>query len=719
MILSQSVVLTAPQLSVLNKGLTFIPTLGCNRNLRERFRFDIQGYHRRIKLWSYYGDDTHRHTSPLPFMPKSNWTPPNAKLPPHILQLVDQDLHYFNNVFSPRRVTSNLTPEETRALRELVLNHDLVIKPADKGSMVVVLDKEQYLWEGYKQLHNASYYRKLRKPIFLDTLALIVPIFNTLHAKRFITAKQKNYLLGDTEPRPRYFYLLPKVHKDPATWSSPFSIPPGRPIVSDCGSETYRSAEYIDHFLNPLSSKHESYLRDTYDFIHKLKSLCIPEDSLLFTMDVASLYTNIDIQEGIQAVKNLFALHRDIRRPDKELLQLLEINLTRNDFVFDGQYFLQIKGTAMGKRFAPAYADIFMADWETKALEKCVLKPLHYFRYLDDIWGVWDHSEQEFEVFLRTLNDHNPSIQLTATTSRTFVHFLDTTVFKAPPVTLSCQLLTRVYFKDTDTHALLHRASFHPKHTFPGLVKSQLLRFHRISSLPQDFETACRILFAALLARGYTRSLLRNTFRNFLRTKPIQVGTVIPLVTTFSLSALPLVSHLKHQFQTMIKTHRPLDDTRVIAAYRRNKNLRDYLVRARLPSQDAQQVPTYFTQPNWIMNTQSQVVFKLPILGSVLSKNCVYVIVCQVCNIKYVGETGQTIHARFRNHKLNICKGLNLHRHVVAHFRLHGWDAVRASVLESNHSWSTAQRRRAERDWILRLNTIFPTGLNERMAFRP
>lgn len=76
------------------------------------------------------------------------------------------------------------------------------------------------------------------------------------------------------------------------------------------------------------------------------------------------------------------------------------------------EFFLQIKGTAMGKKIAPAYADIFMAEWETGALNKCDKKPLHYFRYLDHIWGIWTHSEEYFEQFLDALNTHNLSIKL-------------------------------------------------------------------------------------------------------------------------------------------------------------------------------------------------------------------------------------------------------------------------------------------------------------------
>lgn len=54
------------------------------------------------------------------------------------------------------------------------------------------------------------------------------------------------------------------------------------PIVSDCGSESYRIAEYIDFHLNPLSTKHRSYLKDPYDFVRKIKTLKIPPEAFLF-----------------------------------------------------------------------------------------------------------------------------------------------------------------------------------------------------------------------------------------------------------------------------------------------------------------------------------------------------------------------------------------------------------------------------------------------------
>ena len=131
-----------------------------------------------------------------------------------------------------------------------------------------------------------------------------------------------------------------------------------------------------------------------------------------------------------------------------------------------------------------------MAEWEVSALASCPKKTLHYFRFLDDSWGVWPHSREDFDGFLTILNTHNPSITIKSTFSPSSVDFLDTTTFKGPEFPSTSRLDIKVNFKDTDTHALLHKSSFHPRHTYAGLVKSQLLRFHRICTRPGDFSVS-------------------------------------------------------------------------------------------------------------------------------------------------------------------------------------------------------------------------------------
>ena len=152
-------------------------------------------------------------------------------------------------------------------------------------------------------------------------------------------------------------YLFQKTHKDKKVWPGEGKIPPGRPIIADCGSESYASAEYIDNFLPPLAKQHKSYLMDTNDSIHKIAGIKAKGGAFIATIDVDSLYTNIDNTNGLEAVKQIFNKNPDPKRPDKEILELL------------CKWYLQTWETSMGKKFSPNYANLFLAEWEEKALK--------------------------------------------------------------------------------------------------------------------------------------------------------------------------------------------------------------------------------------------------------------------------------------------------------------------------------------------------------------
>ena len=120
MILAQNSQLTIPQLTLLNRGLNFIPTRGSNKNIKQQTRLDLQNYHRRLKIIDYYKDKP--DSQKQPFTPASNWTPPDVNLPQNLKHLIQLDLTYFQNHFKPPRIRPNLSPEENAALIELKNN---------------------------------------------------------------------------------------------------------------------------------------------------------------------------------------------------------------------------------------------------------------------------------------------------------------------------------------------------------------------------------------------------------------------------------------------------------------------------------------------------------------------------------------------------------------------------------------------------------------------
>lgn len=136
--------------------------------------------------------------------------------------------------------------EEEHALRELRGNKQIMIKPADKGSKIVIMDKQQYRLEAQRQL--GKYYKHIPNSIQSEVQLENRKIVHSLHNKKYISAKQHDYLLESDNPRPRQFYLLPKIHKHPDTWTVQSEVPPGRRIVSDCSSATY-NIPHFTHFM--------------------------------------------------------------------------------------------------------------------------------------------------------------------------------------------------------------------------------------------------------------------------------------------------------------------------------------------------------------------------------------------------------------------------------------------------------------------------------------
>ena len=90
----------------------------------------------------------------------------------------------------------NLSKEESLAMRGLAEDRNIIIKPADKGSCVVVLDREGYIAEADRQLKDNETYNSSS---FKDAdLVILVEksnsIFQSLRKRKLITEKELIYL---------------------------------------------------------------------------------------------------------------------------------------------------------------------------------------------------------------------------------------------------------------------------------------------------------------------------------------------------------------------------------------------------------------------------------------------------------------------------------------------------------------------------------------------
>ena len=112
-------------------------------------------------------------------------------------------------------------------------NENIIIKPADKGSAIGILNKQSYINEGQRQPHNTHFYEEMNSDLTGEVIHRMNLHAHNLLQKGQISQSTCNYLTSDTD-RTQHFYLSPKIHKD-------LLNPPGIPIVSGSGGPTEKN----------------------------------------------------------------------------------------------------------------------------------------------------------------------------------------------------------------------------------------------------------------------------------------------------------------------------------------------------------------------------------------------------------------------------------------------------------------------------------------------
>ena len=105
-------------------------------------------------------------------------------------------------------------------------------------------------------------------------------------------------------------------------------------------------------------------------------------------------------------------------------------------------------------------------------------QPSVWLRYIDDIFFIWTHGENELKTFMGELNKFLPNLKFTYETSKDKLAFLDLNVSLKNGV-----ISTDLHTKTTDCHQYLHFSSSHPYHIKTSIIYSQTLRLSKICSL--------------------------------------------------------------------------------------------------------------------------------------------------------------------------------------------------------------------------------------------
>lgn len=431
------------------------------------------------------------------------------------------------------RQPHNCSRADLRFLQRLMTDASITIKPADKNLGLVLVSTDWYHAEITRMLNDRTTYQPLKhfatvqkgqrgRRQILSLPQLQVELATNLKALATTSAgslklwnpnlcdQVQQYLTSsvtlDTCAVPA-IYLLIKVHKSSGLC--------GRPIVPSTRWLTTPASVVVNHLLREIL--HEAAIphlvKDTKSFVSELEGRTMPPGAAaaeFVTADIASLYTNIDTEDGLIQVRRFLILQNVSARHSELIMSLLEFVMRNSYLCYRDGVWYQCDGTAMGTSCAPPYADIVVYMRERDVLNDMHQVILAYYRYLDDIFAlIVAAAVPEFQ---HRMNNLHPRLRFEFVVDAHSAAFLDLHIFKGPRFLEHGVLDLSVHQKKMNLYLYIPYRSFHTDAMKKSFILTELMRYIRNSSSIEGFLALRKLFFQRLRDRGYPSSFLEEVF---------------------------------------------------------------------------------------------------------------------------------------------------------------------------------------------------------------
>ena len=569
---------------------------------------------------------------------------------------------------------------EWKCLQDLKNDKSIVIKEADKGGSIVIMTSNHYKRMVHHHLDDKSTYKPVSNGID-DTImkglhSLTKKYSNILHIK------EQKYIT-DFKSKPSLFYGLPKVHKskiisdnvqtqntDIISILEPEDLTL-RPIIAGQTCPTKFLSKFVDILLRPFLTHIKSYIRDDLDFLNKCKRNT-NTNKILCTFDVVSLYTNIPIDLGMEAIRYWLSTYPEKLHPrfTKEfILEALKFVLIKNSFKFNNQYYLQIRGTAMGTIVAPTYANLVVGFLEIKLYTIIEVKygpdkrlefEEEWFRFLDDCEILLDQLNlMSATELLQILNELNEFVKFTMECHNFKISFLDILINQCDN-----NVWLDIFFKSTDTRRCVPFNSCHPKKCLKNIPFTLAIRICTIVERERVKQIRLKELAVILKNQKYPTNLIISSFKRaraipqsqLRQEKEKENNDVIAFVNTHNpnnCNVTNIINKCYRELQTDAVLKDVFNETRLVHAKKQPPNLKRILTRAEFNPKATIKFqvkrcgkPRCECCTNLMEGTEYKfknypTPFKVKSNFNCDSRNLIYVLICKKCREEYIGETGE------------------------------------------------------------------------------
>ena len=513
----------------------------------------------------------------------------------HIRHQVTTDLLH-------KKHSVDFTNEELQAMKDLKSDDEIIILPADKERMTVVMNKSGYIDKTNNLLQDSMTYKPLKYDPGKTTLNHINQKLKSLKKQEKIDENTYKQIRPNDASNAK-FYGLPKIHKENI---------PLRPIVSLPGSPTYDLSKYLANILQPLVKSSPHTVNNANSFLTKIKDLKLEADEIMISLDVVSLFTSIPLDTAKQITNDLLtndcswqtktALHKD------DILDLLDLCL-HTEFSFQNNYYKQISGTPTGSPLSSFLAEAVMQDLEKRSVANNT-NIRTWDRYVDDVLATV--KKDKTEDILHTINNTTSNIKFTKEEEQNNqLAFLDILLTRTEDGTIQ----TQVYRKKTHTDQILNYNSNHPTQHKISCIRTLFNRINTHCNTEHAKTEERKFLYSTFTKNNYPIHFINKVLTRHNNKPATSDEHSKPTTETRVRVPLPYING------TSEMTARLLRPFNIDIAHKPTKKLR-----------------TYFS--------------KLKDKTTTLQKrNAIYLIPCKNCEQHYIGQTSKKIETRLTEHK--------------------------------------------------------------------
>ncbi|CAF4115744.1 unnamed protein product [Rotaria sordida] len=348
---------------------------------------------------------------------------------------------------------------------------NVIVQKSDKSKVFHSGKIEDYRKKSKEYMEKAQAYKCLGKE---DPLPGLIQRTNKylldLRLAKWITQKHYELLsIKSNEVELAHLYYLPKAHK-PGT--------PLRPIISGLKHPTSKISKFLDDLLRPLFDKMAQETTVSSGF--ELKMLD---------------YLKMKKVGGLKI---------------ETIIRLSRFVMQNNYFSYDGQFYHQIRGGAMGSPLTFTMANCYMFFFERQIAKQIKNSGGLYFRYIDDLFIVINWPVRHLLKQIDKWKNFDENIKLNPNIG-SFATFLDLYMENRDGV-----LFTIVYQKPSYEPYYLPFNSIHPIHMKKNIPFTMLLRVIGYCSTFQTYLDEREKLRMALLLNKYPNKLIEQQFSNVL-----------------------------------------------------------------------------------------------------------------------------------------------------------------------------------------------------------